>query len=83
MCGGQTRGLEGGTLNVPGIVGFGEVCRIAQQEWKDEAERIGRLRDRLEQALPADFLISGSMVTQRIGFQTPPTLASEVSMHER
>lgn len=49
--GGQEQGLRGGTLNVPGIVGFGEACRIAQAEWQDEASRVGRLRDRLEQAL--------------------------------
>jgi cysteine desulfurase len=49
--GGQERGLRGGTLNVPGIVGFGEACRIAKLEMKEEAERVGRLRDRLEAAL--------------------------------
>lgn len=53
--GGQERGLRGGTLNVPGIVGFGEACRIARQEWPDEAERTGRLRDRWEQALLAEL----------------------------
>jgi cysteine desulfurase len=49
--GGQERGMRGGTLNVPGIVGFGEACKIAQQECADEAVRVGRLRDRLEDAL--------------------------------
>lgn len=53
--GGQERGLRGGTLNVPGIVGFGEACRIAQLEMKDEAERVGKLRDKLEEALLAEL----------------------------
>ncbi len=51
--GGQERGMRGGTLNVPGIVGFGEACRIARLEWANEAERVGRLRDRLESELLA------------------------------
>jgi cysteine desulfurase len=49
--GGQERGLRGGTLNVPGIVGFGEACRIAQLEWTSEAERVWQLHNRLEQTL--------------------------------
>ena len=53
--GGQERGLRGGTLNVPGIVGFGEACRIAQEEWKEESERVGCLRDHLEQTLLAEL----------------------------
>ncbi len=53
--GGQERGLRGGTLNVPGIVGFGEAGRIAEQELREEAEKVGRLRDRLEQGLLRDL----------------------------
>jgi cysteine desulfurase len=49
--GGQERGLRSGTLNVPGIVGFGEACRIAQLEMQADAERMRRLRDKLEQSL--------------------------------
>ncbi|HMF97679.1 MAG TPA: cysteine desulfurase family protein [Vicinamibacterales bacterium] len=44
----QERGFRAGTLNVPGIIGFGEACRIAKQEMADEAERLRRQRDRLE-----------------------------------
>jgi cysteine desulfurase len=51
--GGQERGLRAGTLNVPGIVGFGEACRIARADLPAEASRVARLRDRLEQGLLA------------------------------
>jgi cysteine desulfurase len=46
--GGQERGLRSGTLNVPGIVGFGEACRLAQQALAGgEPEHVRALRDRL------------------------------------
>ena len=46
--GGQERGLRSGTLNVPGIVGFGEAARLAAAALvSGEAERIAALRDRL------------------------------------
>ena len=49
--GGQEQGLRGGTLNVAGIVGFGEACRIAQEVMYDEAARLSRLRKLLEERL--------------------------------
>lgn len=49
--GGQERGLRGGTLNVPGIVGFGRACEIAAAELPAEAGRLRQLRDRLWRAL--------------------------------
>jgi cysteine desulfurase len=46
--GGQERGLRSGTLNVPGIVGFGEAARLAGEALASgEADRIRGLRDRL------------------------------------
>ena len=45
--GGHESGLRSGTLNVPGIVGFGEACRIAGREMVEEAARLSGLRDRL------------------------------------
>jgi cysteine desulfurase len=35
----------------PGIVGFGEACRLAKRELQGEAERVAKLRDKLEQRL--------------------------------
>ena len=45
--GGQEGGVRSGTLNVPGIVGFGAATAIVRAELADEAKRIGALRDRL------------------------------------
>jgi len=49
--GGHERGMRSGTLNVPGIVGFGQACEICINEMSKDAERISKLRDRLEIAL--------------------------------
>lgn len=53
--GGQEGGLRGGTLNVPGIVGFGEACRLAGLEMTQETSRLRSLRDHLEQSLLSRF----------------------------
>ena len=74
--GGQERGLRAGTLNVPGIVGFGEACRIAAEEMEEESVRVRRLRDRLEKTLLAelpDLWVNGDTAqrlpnTTNIGF---------------
>lgn len=49
--GGHERGMRSGTLNVTGIVGFGRAAEIARKEMAEEAQRLSRLRDRLEQGL--------------------------------
>jgi cysteine desulfurase len=62
--GGHERGMRSGTLNVPGIVGLGKACEICQQEMQTEFERVGRLRDRLKDALTScleDTSINGSL----------------------
>lgn len=53
--GGHERGYRSGTLNVPGIVGFGKACEILTKEWRDEAKRIKGLRDRLKNKLFAEL----------------------------
>ena len=45
--GGQEGGLRSGTLNVPGIAGFGRACLAAVRDMADEAARQAALRDRL------------------------------------
>jgi len=49
--GGHERGMRSGTLNVPGIVGFGKACEIARTEMAEETERVSKLRDKLQNAL--------------------------------
>jgi cysteine desulfurase len=49
--GGHERGVRSGTLNVPGIVGFGKACEIAKTEMEEESKRLKQLRDKLENTL--------------------------------
>jgi cysteine desulfurase len=49
--GGHERGMRSGTLNVPGIVGFGKACEICMNEMEEEGKRLSVLRDKLETAL--------------------------------
>jgi cysteine desulfurase len=62
--GGHERGMRSGTLNVPGIVGLGKACAIAQEEMAEEAKKIGALRDRLKDAIMGqldEVYINGSV----------------------
>jgi len=52
MLGGhQEAGRRAGTENVPGIVGLGKACELAQINIKEENERVKYLRDKLEKAI--------------------------------
>lgn len=53
--GGHERGMRSGTLNVPGIVGFGKAAEIAKAEMEQEAVRLSNLRDRLENGLKSSM----------------------------
>jgi cysteine desulfurase len=62
--GGHERGMRSGTLNVPGIVGLGAACEIAQKEMAEESARLRKLRDRLKAGLEAkldEVFINGSL----------------------
>lgn len=49
--GGHERGMRSGTLNVPGIVGFGKAAEIARLEMEQDSARLSKLRDKLEKAM--------------------------------
>lgn len=49
--GGHEKGFRSGTLNVPGVVGFGKAAGLRIQAMEEEAIRLEKLRDRLESAL--------------------------------
>ncbi len=52
--GGQENGLRSGTENVPGIVGFGTACELAQRRLtRGEMDRVAKLRDGLEAGIRA------------------------------
>jgi len=53
--GGHERGMRSGTINVPGVVGFGTAAKIALEEMEAEDERVRALRDRLHQAIMRDL----------------------------
>lgn len=53
--GGHERGMRSGTLNVPGIVGFGKACEVARRVMPEETARLKRLRDKLWNALQAEL----------------------------
>ena len=53
--GGHQKGMRSGTLNVPGIVGLGEACRLRQLEMVEDEQAIAHKRNRLQQLLSAQF----------------------------
>jgi cysteine desulfurase len=66
--GGHERGMRSGTLNVPGIVGFGKACELCGQELETEAAKLISLRTRLHDGINSkleDIYLNGHP-TQRI-----------------
>jgi len=62
--GGHERGMRSGTLNVPGIVGFGKAAALARAEMATEAPRLLALREKLRAGLQAsvsDTYVNGSL----------------------
>ncbi|HTM93552.1 MAG TPA: aminotransferase class V-fold PLP-dependent enzyme, partial [Flavisolibacter sp.] len=60
--GGHERGMRSGTLNVPGIAGFGKAAEICKNEMGKDEQHLILLRDKLENALLnlGDVYINGS-----------------------
>ena len=60
--GGHERGMRSGTLNVPGIVGFGQACELCRLEMASDALEISKLRDKLEKELlkTGEAFVNGS-----------------------
>jgi cysteine desulfurase len=62
--GGQERGLRSGTLNVPGIAGFGLAAEIAAKEVDEKQDRLRALRTRLLEGLKdsvPDIVVNGEL----------------------
>ncbi|MEM7231172.1 MAG: cysteine desulfurase family protein [Planctomycetota bacterium] len=61
--GGHERGHRSGTLNVPGIVGFGRACELLGEQRARDTQRVAELRDdllaRLRAGLPG-IILNGS-----------------------
>ncbi len=61
--GGQEKGLRSGTLNVPGIIGMAEACRVARKEMKKNSDRHRFLVDKFYRTIKekrSDITINGS-----------------------
>jgi cysteine desulfurase len=70
--GGQERGARSGTLNVPGIVGLGEACRLCLEAEQIESVAIAARRDRLQSLLVEG--IPGLRVNGDLGQRLPGSL---------
>lgn len=66
--GGQENNVRSGTLNVPGIVGFGAACKLCKQEMEEEAKQITALREQLYHRLSKriDLIHLNGHPTQRV-----------------
>lgn len=68
--GGHQKGVRSGTLNVPGIVGLGEACRLRLLEMEEDEWLIGIKRDLLQQLIQAkvpDVVFNGDLNNRLAG----------------
>lgn len=68
--GGHQKGMRSGTLNVPGIVGLGEACRLRQLEMEKDEKAISLKRDRLQKLLLEkipNLIINGDITSRLAG----------------
>ncbi|KAA0989303.1 cysteine desulfurase family protein [Dyadobacter aurulentus] len=68
--GGHERNMRSGTLNVPGIAGFGKACELCMEEMESESERLRKIRDIFESAL---MELEGVSVNGNMGLRLPHT----------
>jgi len=66
--GGHEKNMRSGTLNVPGIVGFGKACELCLENLSQENEALTKLRDQLEREL---LKIDGTKINGSIKNRLP------------
>jgi cysteine desulfurase len=64
--GGHERGMRSGTLNVPGIAGFGKASELAQKGMAENASHASLLRDRLEKVILSlgEVYVNGDIINR-------------------
>jgi cysteine desulfurase len=68
--GGHQRGLRSGTLNVPGIAGLGEACRLRSLEMHADEPAIAARRDTLQRHLQdriPELIVNGDLANRLSG----------------
>ncbi|MGB5713151.1 MAG: aminotransferase class V-fold PLP-dependent enzyme, partial [Waterburya sp.] len=68
--GGHQKGMRSGTLNVAGIMGLGEACRLRQLEMAKDEQAIALLRDKLQNLLQEkipNLVVNGDLNSRLAG----------------
>jgi len=66
--GGHEKNMRSGTLNVPGIVGFGKACELCMENLMLESGVLKQLRDQLEEKL---LTITGTRINGTVEYRLP------------